>query len=234
MKALDIIILVSYNKIMKKYQTILFDLDGTLTDPKIGITKSIQHALNGFDIHAELKELEIFIGPPLRVSFSKNFGISMNDIENIALPRYRDYYSNKGMFECEIYGGVCEMLEKLKSEGMTTSLATSKPLFFAKPILQHFGLLKYFDFVSGSELDGTRDDKADVISYALENLKLTPAPNIIMVGDREFDIIGAKKNNLQSIGVLYGYGDRKELETAGASIIAKTVSELTNILTQKD
>ncbi|MCL2862378.1 MAG: HAD hydrolase-like protein [Firmicutes bacterium] len=215
-----------------KYDTILFDLDGTLTNPKLGLTKSLQYALSPFVKISELDELAKFIGPPMRVTFSEHFGLSKENVD-IALSRARDYYSKKGMFECSAFHGIKEMLEALKAEKITLAVATSKPTVYAKPVLEHFNLLKYFDFISGAELDGVRDAKDEVIEYALKNLIITPSKKVIMVGDRMFDIIGAKKNNLDCIGVLYGFGSHKELKEAGAKIIVETVSELENILLEK-
>ena len=215
--------------ITKNYDTIFFDLDGTLTDPKEGLTKCLQYSLSHFGIETELDDLVQFIGPPMRVTFSKHFGLKDDEMD-IALLRARDYYSEKGIFECDIFDGIHKMLEKLKSANKILAIATSKPTVYAIPVLEHFNLKKYFSFVSGAELDGTRDAKAEVILHALENLKIKPSKNIVMVGDREFDIIGAKKNSIDHIGVLYGYGTKEELESAGAKVMVKTVAELTKLL----
>jgi len=213
-----------------KYEICLFDLDGTLTDPKEGITKSVKHALAHFKIPVgNLDELVKFIGPPLRVSFPKFYGLSPKDTE-IAVAKYRERFSIKGLFENEIYDGIKHMLETLKQSGKIIVLATSKPTIYANKILEHFGIAKYFTLVVGSELDGTRDHKCDVISYALDNLDPKRTKPAIMIGDREHDVIGAKKTNIPSIGVTYGYGDRPELENAGADIIVDSVVELQKIL----
>lgn len=212
------------------WQHILFDLDGTLTDPTIGITKSVRHALSSFGIHAEsLDELECFIGPPLSDSFARFYGFEHEKTVE-AIEKYREYFSVTGIFENAIYPGVTDMLESLRKSKRDIILATSKPTVFAKKILEHFHIAEYFSFVAGSELDGTRVKKAEVIAYALENVGIKDISACVMVGDREHDIIGAKAMGMDSIGVLYGYGDRAELEKAGADKIAATVGELKALL----
>ncbi|AGC68883.1 5'-nucleotidase [Thermoclostridium stercorarium subsp. stercorarium DSM 8532] len=215
---------------MKKYTNILFDLDGTLTDPKVGITKSVAYALKSFGI--EVKDLDSlckFIGPPLRVSFRDYYGFSEEEC-NRAVEKYREYFSETGMFENRVYPGIEELLKSLKKNGRKLFVATSKPTVFAVKILEHFDLLRYFDDVSGSELDGSRDRKGDVIRFALQKNGLTGLTNVVMVGDREHDVVGAKENNIDVIGVLYGYGDRAELEKAGADYIVENVENLHSLL----
>jgi len=215
---------------MNSYKYILFDLDGTLTDPREGITRSVAYALESFGINVpDLDELCKFIGPPLRESFERYYGLSASD-SLTAVEKYRERFSNRGLYENAVYGGMKELLEKLKSQGRTLIVATSKPRPFAVQILEHLGLSQYFDFVSGSEFDGTRVHKADVIAYALDNCSISDKSSAVMVGDRCFDVTGAKSNGLLCIGVLYGYGGREELEAAGSDYIVGSVSELETLL----
>lgn len=207
------------------YDIILFDLDGTLTDPGLGITNSVAYALKRYGIEVSDREsLYSFIGPPLSDSFMKYYGFS-EEKSMEAITVYREYFRDKGIFENEVYRGIPELLEKIKELGKTTVLATSKPEEFAVRILQHFELMKYFDIVAGASMDEKRNKKGDVIRYALNKGNLSPE-KAVMVGDREHDILGAKENGLPSIGVLYGYGDRDELQNAGADYIAETVEDI--------
>lgn len=212
---------------MKQY--LLFDLDGTLTDPMVGITSSVQYALEKFGIHVRyLKELIPFIGPPLAESFQKFYGFSKEDAEK-AIQYYREYYAPKGIFENEVYEGIPEMLAHLTEAGFTLLVATSKPTVFARKVLKHFGMEDYFSFVGGSELDGSRTKKAEVISYILKTCGIE-AKEAIMIGDRRHDIEGRKACGLESVGVLYGYGTEQELTEAGADHIIRTVAELEDYL----
>ena len=212
---------------MKQY--LLFDLDGTLTDPMVGITSSVQYALEKFGIHVRyLKELIPFIGPPLAESFQKFYGFSKEDAEK-AIQYYREYYTPKGIFENEVYEGIPEMLAHLTEAGFTLLVATSKPTVFARKVLKHFGIEDYFSFVGGSELDGSRTKKAEVISYILKTCGIE-AKEAIMIGDRRHDIEGGKACGLESVGVLYGYGMEQELTEAGANHIIRTVAELEDYL----
>ena len=147
-----------------------------------------------------------------------------------AVEKYRERFAVTGLFENKVYPGIREMLELLKEQGKTLLVATSKPSIYARQILEHFDLMKYFTFLSGSELDGTRVDKAEGITYALQENKIQDLSKVIMIGDREHDIIGANKNGIDSIGVLYGYGCREEFEKNHASYVAKQVEELKEIL----
>lgn len=217
---------------MKQYQYIFFDLDGTLTEPKVGITKSVAYALKYYGIHVEdLDTLCPFIGPPLKDSFMKYYGFDDAKAEE-AVEKYREYFRPYGIYENEMYEGVDNLLTQLKECGKTIVLATSKPTVFAEIILKHFGLRSYFDCVVGSELDGTRVKKGDVIAYALEEIGVTDKSKVVMIGDRDNDILGAKENGLDCIGVLYGHGSREELELAGADRIVETVEELSSSLSQ--
>ena len=210
------------------YEYILFDLDGTLTDPGIGITNSVAYALKRWNIEVEdRKSLYRFIGPPLQDSFREYYGFSQEDALR-AVDVYREYFREKGLYENEVYPGVEKLLQVLKEPGKTLILATSKPEEFAVRILRHFGLDRYFTVMAGATMDPSRSKKGDVIAYALRESGVTELSKAIMIGDREHDIFGAKQNGLDSIGVLFGYGDREELEKAGATYIAATVEDILN------
>lgn len=212
----------------KKY--IFFDLDGTLTNPKEGITKSVQYALKSFGIEEEdLDKLEPYIGPPLYVGFMENHGFKQEDAEN-AVWKYREYFEKQGIWENERYDGILELLKELKEQGKTLVMATSKPENFAKMIAEHFGMKPYFTVIAGSIYEGGRTNKAEVIQYALELAGITDLNDVVMVGDRKHDIEGAKTCGVDSVGVLYGFGNREELERAGADWIVETVDELRELL----
>lgn len=212
----------------KKYY--LFDLDGTLTDPKEGITKSVQYALEyyGVDVY-DLDSLEKFIGPPLFEAFIEYYGFS-EAASRGAIEKYRERYSKAGIFENALYPGIEDVLKKLLDTGKTLAVATSKPTFFADKILDYFGIAKYFAFVAGSELDGTRTKKFEVIKYALESLDVKNLDECVMIGDRMHDVLGAKEAGIESVGILYGYGSREELENAGAAYIVENIGELKRLL----
>ncbi|MBE5962050.1 MAG: HAD family hydrolase [Lachnospiraceae bacterium] len=212
------------------YQHILFDLDGTLTDSKEGIFKGFLYALSEFGIAVpDLKQLEAVIGPPIDQSFRQFFGLSEEDTV-AAVKIYREYYKETGLYENEVYPGIEELLKKLKKEEKNLLVATSKPEPFARRILEHFDLAKYFTFIGGSGLKGERNSKTEVIRYALKEAGITDTADVVMVGDRKHDMIGAQETNLSSIGVLYGYGDSKELLDAGAGQLAKDTDELFDLL----
>ena len=215
---------------MERFQYILFDLDGTLTDPAVGITNSIMYALKKYNIKVnDRSELYKFIGPPLLESFMKYYGFTEEEGKK-AIEYYREYFGVKGLFENIIYDGIKDLLKSLKDNGKILLVATSKPQVFAEQILVHFKLDKYFSFIAGSNLDGTRIKKAEVIEYALEGLNITELTKTIMVADREHDIRGAKTIGIKSIGVLYGYGSKEELVNADADYIVQSVSEIKDIV----
>ena len=212
-----------------KYQTILFDLDGTLIDPAVGITNSVAHALMKFGIeNMDRTTLYPFIGPPLVDSFSKYYRLSQEDSKR-AVDCYREYFSVRGIYECNVYPGIETLLRSIKHSGKKVLLATTKPERYAKQILDNLHLSPFFDCVAGSNMDGTRSQKGEIIPYALARLGKMEG-NTVMVGDREHDILGAKQTGINSIGVLYGYGSEEELIGAGADHLVSSVLELQRIL----
>ncbi len=217
------------------YQYILFDLDGTLTDPKEGITKCVQYALKKFGIEEpDLDKLEPFIGPPLLDSLHDFYGFDEEKGKQ-AIVYYRERFSSVGLFENAIYPGMDKLLERLHKEGRVLAVASSKPTVYVRQILEHFHILAYFDVVVGSELDGTRSKKEEVVKEALKQLfgESDMRSKTVMVGDRRFDIEGAKAFHIASIGVEYGYALPGELEEAGADMIAASVEELGRILLEE-
>lgn len=208
-----------------EFKNILFDLDGTLTDPKMGITQAVQYALTRFDIFEDnLDNLEPFIGPPLAISFAEVYGFSESDCKK-AVGYYREYFSDRGLYENEVYAGIPELLQSLINQGRTLIVATSKPTVFADKIIQHFGMTSYFKQIYGSNLDGTRSDKGEIIQAAIEENNLDKSQTV-MIGDRKHDIIGAHKSGISSIAVEYGYGSQEELTESKPTYIVKTVEEL--------
>ena len=209
---------------------VLFDLDGTLTDPKEGITKSVQHALRAIGQPADdLDALTGFIGPPLRESFREIAGLTAGEAE-AAIDAYREYFGAQGLYENFAYDGIAEVLAELAAEGRRLAVATSKPGVFAEPILDRFGLRGWFEVVAGSELDGTRARKSEVIAYALDLLGCEASRTCVMIGDRHHDIAGAHQAGVSSIGVLWGYGGIEEMILAEPDRLAGTVDELPNLV----
>lgn len=216
------------------YQYALFDLDGTLTDPSLGITNSIMHALSKMGREIPSREsLYRFIGPPLVPAFREFLGMTPDEAEQ-AVVFYREYFSVTGLFENTPYDGIAELLAKLKERGVILAVATSKPERFAAQIIEHFGLAEYFTLVCGASMDSSRSKKGDVIAYALGKLGLTDEdkPSVLMIGDRHHDIEGAKENGLASAGVLWGFGEETELKNAGADAITHDMNELFTIITE--
>ncbi len=208
---------------------ILFDLDGTLTNPYEGITKSVQYSLASFGIDEKQENLKRFIGPPLTWAFKEYYGFN-DETTAQAIKKYRERFSAKGIFENDLYEGIPELFDTLKNSGREIILATSKPIEFSERIIDYFDLTKYFSFMAGSTLKGERDTKAEVIEYALNEMNITDLSQAVMIGDREHDIFGAKANNIESIGILYGFGNREEFEKSGADYICDTVQDLKNLL----
>jgi phosphoglycolate phosphatase len=215
---------------MNSYQNILFDLDGTITDSEKGITNSVAYALQKFDIHVESpNELRKFIGPPLHDSFESYYQFSRNDAKK-AIEYYREYYNDRGIFENYVFDGISDLLHQLKLKDKDLMVATSKPEYYANIIIKHFKLDDYFNLVVGSNLDGTRAKKNEIIEHVMNTLEIKHPNDSIMIGDREFDILGAKHHQMKSIGVLFGFGSKEELENAGADHIVNTVQDLSNLL----
>lgn len=211
------------------FKYILFDLDGTLTDPYEGITKSFKYALNAYGIDVEQRELTKVIGPPLIDSFRDFYGFDEKTGWD-AVRKYRERYETIGWSENSILEGVPELLKDLLNAGKTIALATAKPYVFADKILREFDIYKYFTVVAGAELDGSVNTKTEVIKIALQRLGNPDLSEVVMVGDRSNDIFGAKDCGIMSIGVRVGYAEDGELEAAGADIIVDTIDELNNFL----
>lgn len=221
------------------YHYILFDLDGTLTDPKLGITGCVQYALRKLGMEVpDADALEPFIGPPLLDSFREFCGLDEETAAQ-AVRYYRERYAVDGLFENEAYPGIVQMLVRLQQAGCHLAVASSKPEVFVKKILEHFGMLSCFEVIVGSELDGSRVRKEEVLEEALRRLlgesasldeNSAQAVDVVMVGDRKFDVQGAKAYGIASVGVAYGYAAEGELEEAGADRIVETVQELEEAL----
>jgi len=215
---------------MKHYKYIFWDLDGTISDSAFGIVNATSYALEqmGTEI-ADREQLKKFVGPPLLESFSKYFGYTPEQGER-AVNLFRDYYQRQGIDENWIYPDIADLLEKLQADGRINVIATSKPEVHARTILERYGIDRFFYYIAGSTFEETRTRKDEVIAYALETCGITDTAQVIMIGDRAHDCIGARLNGIDCIGVLYGYGDREELEEAGAIAIAKDIHELTELL----
>lgn len=211
---------------MKDY--ILFDFDGTVFDTAEGITKCVQYALGKMGIEAELDELMCFAGPPLVEMFMQKYGMSEKDAL-YATELYRERYLPIGWAECSPFDGMHELMQRLRAAGKKLAVATSKPERLARQILEHYSMTDDFDLICGSEFDGTRGQKWEVIDFVLKSLGIEPA-DAIMVGDRKYDVIGAKKCGLDCIGVRFGYAEPNELEEHGAVYIAETADDLYNYL----
>ncbi len=209
---------------------LLFDLDGTLTEPESGITNSIKYALRKYGIEeTDRQKLRLCIGPPLIDSFEQQWGFSREKAVQ-AVVYYREYFADKGIFENEVYEGIPALLEYLSQQGHTLILATSKPEEYAARILEHFGLLEYFTLVAGNTLKEERPKKEDVLCYIKQLYPDISADNALMIGDRMYDVQGAHHLGLCSVGVLYGHGSLTELKDAGADYIAKDVAELKKLI----
>lgn len=210
-------------------RTILFDLDGTLTDSGEGIINCATLALNHFGLPVPDREtMRVFVGPPLDETFIK-FGVPADKTDE-AIAVYRSRYTTVGKFENKPYPGVEQLLQNLKRQGHRLFVATSKPEGMSVEILEKFDLAKYFEKICGATLDGSRSKKADIITYLLE--KSGETENAIMVGDTAYDVIGAKAHGMPAIGVSWGYGKVEDMESAGALVIAHSMEELYDILNQ--
>ena len=205
---------------------LLFDLDGTLTNPQEGITKCVQHALRAFGIEEpDLEKLIPFIGPPLIQSFMEFYSMSEENARK-AVAVYRERFSTVGLFENFPYPGIADMLAELKAQGKILAVASSKPTIYVRRILEKFELAPYFDVIEGSNLDGTRVDKKEVIAEVLSQLDNPSADDLLMIGDRKFDVIGAREMGFGCVGVRFGFAAPDELEQSGAVYIADTVRDL--------
>ncbi len=239
-----------------EYKYLLFDLDGTLTDPKEGITASVQYALRSFGIdEPDPDKLTPFIGPPLMSSFMDFYGFDKEQAKE-AVEKYREWFRPKGIYQNAIYPGIREMLEGLKKGGKVLAVASSKPQIFVEQVLRHFGIYSYFTVIVGSGLDGGRDTKEEVVGEALRQLEVWTGleghmpllregkekaaeegrqgsgskADTVMIGDRKFDIAGGKEHGLVTVGVAFGYAEEGELEEAGADYVVHTVEELGRLL----
>lgn len=215
---------------MREFDTILFDLDGTLTDSAPGVMNSFHHALSSFGIepvsHSELRRV---VGPPLKYSFTVTYGVPVERFQEI-MKYYLEYYLPKGMFENSVYPGVEDMLSRLRSAGFRLVVASSKWQYGVDQVMGHFGLDKYFDFMGGSEEKAGRIEKSDVIRYIMDTLGITAPDRVLMVGDRMYDVEGAGEFGIRTAGVLWGYGTREELKSAGAIVTLDTPADLIKYL----
>ena len=213
-------------------QYYLFDLDGTLVDPGVGITSGVQYALKHFGIEVEdRRQLYPFIGPPLLDSFMEFFDLNETQAHE-AVDYYREHYGVTGLFENTVYPGIETVLDQLKKQGKILALATSKPEGFAERILAHYQLTDYFDYIGGATFDGVRSHKLDVIRYVLQALGNPSSDQVVMVGDRKFDVLAGNELNLTTVGVLFGYGSQAELQAAEADYIIAQPTDLLQVFHQ--
>ncbi len=218
-------------------RVVLFDLDGTLTDSAPGIVNCVRYALDDMGIpHPDDATMRTFLGPPLAVTFAEHFGMTQAQID-YAVGKYRERYHDVGLFENDVYDGIPGLLDRLDGD-VTMAVATSKPTYSATRILEHFDLASHFAFIGGADLEGVRHDKAAVIAHTLAELDAlgatTGASDIVMVGDREHDVRGARAHGIDTIGVLWGYGDEAELLSAGAVDVVESPAELLQVLQSQD
>lgn len=215
---------------MTNYQTIIFDLDGTLTDSQTGIINSLTYSFKKLGLVLPSRsELMTFIGPPLSQSFQDFCGLSESETQE-AISYYRQYFSDKGWKENQLFPGAKELLNDLKAAGKTLLIASSKPEVFIKQILNYFDISSYFTSIAGATLNSRRSQKSEIIAYVLKEAGIQNTNRAIMVGDRKYDVEGAKANGLPAIGLLLGFGSKEELEEAGATAIAKDFKDLKKIL----
>lgn len=213
-----------------KYDAVLFDLDGTLTDSQEGILRSIQYALGKSGIvENEVDKLVPFIGPPLAESFREVYRMSPEQVEQ-TVAYYQEYFAVKGMYENAVYPGIEELLAELADRGKYLAVATSKPIFFSEKIIDHFSLTKYFKTIVGAQLEGKHSGKEEIIGTILSGIPHIPANRVVMVGDRKFDIHGAQAHGIDAIAAGYGYGAQEELMAAGPTHIAGSIAELRSLL----
>lgn len=215
----------------KKYNTILFDLDGTLIDSKEGIVDCIGHALNTKNVEYTNDIIDKMIGPPFRVSMKEFLGLDGDTVEEL-ISLYRGKYEISGWKQCRVYDGVVELLKKLKNDGFTLATATSKPLKYTNYIIDGQDLRKYFDYIGGATGDNKGEAKSDVINSVFKNLDIKDKSKVLMIGDRLYDIEGAKVCGIDSAGILWGYGSREELEEYNADYIFETPNDVYEFLTK--
>lgn len=209
---------------------LLFDLDGTLVDNSEGIIKSVYYALDCLGVtEDEPEKLKRFIGPPLQSSFRDFYQLNETGVKR-AVEKYRERYKSRGVHECHLYEGIDSMLQKLYMAGKTLCVATSKPQIFMEKILENLGVKKYFKVLVGATLDGTLGEKEDVIREVMRKLPERSVSDMLMIGDRKYDILGAKACAMESVGVYYGFAQAQELEMAGAQYIIQDVTELQKLL----
>lgn len=216
----------------KKYEYLLFDLDGTITDSYEAISRSYKYALEYYGIHtAPDEDLSFILGPPLKDTFEEHYGMSPDQADE-AVEKYRERYHKYFLIEHKIYDGIPKLLEKLQNDGFKLVLATAKPEEFAKQILMHFNLEKYFYGIYGASFDVSRNSKEKVLDYIFENLDIKDRDKSVMIGDRKFDMEGARYKGIDAIGVSYGFAKPGELEAYNPVFIAKNCDELYNFLTE--
>ncbi len=212
------------------YKYLLFDLDGTITDSAPGIISSVEYALSKIGIIVQDKnELYRFIGPPFHVSMKEIYGVPEEKLQE-SLAYYRERYSTTGIYDNLLFDGIKDLLSQLKDSGKIIVLATSKPEHFAKIILDHFDLTKYFTVIGGCNMDNTRSEKAEVIEYVMDLANIIDKKEAVMIGDRKYDVIGAKLTGIDCIGVTYGYGGYEELNEAGATYIVDAMQDIIKIV----
>ena len=216
---------------MHRPEIVLFDLDGTLTDAAPGIVNGYRLVLDHFGIEQpDEATMRTYLGPPLAVTWREHYDFTDEQVAE-GLRIYREYYHDLGMFENEVFDGIPEVLRQLTQDGVTLATATSKPDYSATRIIEHFGLAGYFTFIGAANLEGTRDSKALVIEHTLEQLEANARTHrILMVGDRHHDVQGAREHGIDTIGVLWGYGDAEELTRAGAVALVESPEELGPLL----
>lgn len=214
-----------------RFNTCLIDLDGTLSDPKPGITGSIQYGLEklGMPVPSQ-DDLEFAIGPPLHDTFLQLVGGDSQKAQQ-GLDFYRERFGTVGMYENELYDGIPHVLQRLKDSKLQLFVATSKPHFYADPITKHFGIRDFFEHIHGSEMNGDRVNKGELIQYIIEQEKIDPK-DTVMIGDRKHDVLAAKQHGIATIGVLYGYGSKDELTTAGADVLVEKPEEIPELVIQ--
>lgn len=217
---------------MRKYDTILFDLDGTIVESKPGIVKCIHDALVRYDVPHTSAQLDKMIGPPFQVSMREILGLSDPVLIENLIAVYRVEYGAGGWKDCSVYAGVEQLLSRLNDDGFCVCMATSKPLKFSEMMMEGLGLSKYFTFIGGTVSDSTPETKSDVINNVLSTLKITDKSRVLMVGDRLYDVVGAHTSGVKAAGILWGYGSREEFADCNADYVIETPDALYNFLTE--